>query len=176
MELRCVKCGELHTPGQCPLNDETTREKFRCANCKKFRLLANYATCEFIKFVKVTNVGNIQSKNKQLDRKIEVLNRGINPQLSFANVTTTSRENFPPLRLRHSQNVINFQQQFYQPAQHQQVPNKETQDQSGVDQLRNEMSSLNKEIRLMGASIQQSIVNNSQRIDFLFNFLGVQHG
>ncbi|KAH0554797.1 hypothetical protein KQX54_012740 [Cotesia glomerata] len=128
----------------------------------------------------VTNVGSNQSKNRQLDRRIEVLNRGINPQLSFANVATTSRENFPPLRQRHSQEVINFQQQFQQqfhhPAQQQQASYKETQDQSGVDQLRNEISSLSKEIRLMGASIHQSIANNSQRIDFLFNFLGVQHG
>lgn len=111
MEFRCVKCGESHIPGECPLNDETTREKFRCANCKKVGHPANYAGCEFIKFAKITNVGSIQSKNRKLDRRIEVLNRGINPQLSFASVASTSRENFPLLRQRHSQDVINFQQQ-----------------------------------------------------------------
>ncbi|KAH0549592.1 hypothetical protein KQX54_010730 [Cotesia glomerata] len=180
ISYRCLKCGESHMPDKanCPLSTATTRENFKCANCGKTGHPANYAGCEFIKFAKVTQNTDTHNKNWLLDSKIQRTNRGINPQLSFANVMALARNDFPLLKQPNPQGVNNLQRHFQlAPQQQQHIPqHEENFEQSSIQQLRNEINSLTREIRLMGANINQSITNNSQIIDFLFHVLELHHG
>lgn len=82
MNFRCLKCGESHNPGECPLNWETTRNNFKCANCGKTGHPANYAGCPFLKFVKKAKKEEAINKNRRLDNRIEMLNSRIRPQAS----------------------------------------------------------------------------------------------
>ncbi|CAG5102993.1 Similar to ORF1: Nucleic-acid-binding protein from transposon X-element (Drosophila melanogaster) [Cotesia congregata] len=110
MEYRCVRCGDSsHAPAQCPLKDEKTRDKSKCANCGKNGHPASYAGCRFMKFEKISRNQARAQKNKSLERNIEAIYREVTPQISFANAMSSSRDSFPPLKHRNQTNFQAFQ-------------------------------------------------------------------
>ncbi|CAG5100656.1 Similar to ORF1: Nucleic-acid-binding protein from transposon X-element (Drosophila melanogaster) [Cotesia congregata] len=192
IDYRCVKCGNSHLPKQCPLNGETTRANFKCANCGQPGHPANYAGCKFIKFQKILKNEAHTQKSESLERKIELINRRINPQNSYANAMTSQRDSFPPLYSRNQTNISTFQgdplppppvnttsqtyrlQPQYHQQQTQQTNNSEPQ-QNWATKITNEISELTNAIKEMSVNLNRSITTNSRKINFLFAYLNLQY-
>ncbi|CAG5093329.1 Similar to ORF1: Nucleic-acid-binding protein from transposon X-element (Drosophila melanogaster) [Cotesia congregata] len=189
MEYRCVRCGDSsHAPAQCPLKDEKTRDKFKCANCGKNGHPASYAGCRFMKFEKISRNQARAQKNKSLERNIEAIYREVTPQISFANAMSPSRDPFPPLKHRNQTNFQTFQegpppppvientrsQAFrLQPEYHQQQsqwPRDENPQQQNWANITNQISELTNVIKEMSININRSINENTRKINFLFAY------
>ncbi|KAH0540226.1 hypothetical protein KQX54_014784 [Cotesia glomerata] len=130
----------------------------------------------------------IKYKNKVLEKKIEMVNRGINPQLSYASASIPRRDAFPPLRTppgaamlqREFLPPVNSKSQAYrlQPQYHQQQnqpPRDESNHQSWAQQIKNEMNDILSAIKELTANVNSSIAANKQKIDFIIGYLNLEY-
>lgn len=173
MLFRCVKCGETHEPGKCPLNTATSRENFKCANCGKSGHPANYAGCKYIKFAHLSKKAELQSRNKSLAKKIDQVTGNYFSPRQFSNTAAQQKDAFPPLPSRNQANGII---QRSQPSPWQTPPPIGGNAQPDwLAQIKNEICSLTNVVREMSVTINHSIQSNTRKIDFIFGFLNLQH-
>lgn len=162
MNYRCVKCGENHPKDKCSISDTDDKSKLTCANCKENGHPANYQGCPCLKFVHEQK--QKQAQSKAATRPTHLSNRArnqlsdhlIQPNLSYQQALRgqgPSTQEIPQLQ---------------QPKNYLEPPAWATELQKTIANLAQEMRSINNRMSY--------IEYNSQRLDFIYSFLGISYG